>query len=175
MRLLLGVLLVAATLGSVACGSDDSSKSAGGDDRFAPTVTGPTGATAGAATGEGATGGAGATAGENAGGATGSTSSRSRSRTRRSQSQSERKRLRSRRPTRRGDFTGSAATTYFEGRSRCLSIPLRSLARGYGAASEQPEDVAQAYAAREAPNTGFREAAAQGCLDGINSRIRRGQ
>jgi hypothetical protein len=169
MRPLLFVLLVAAVFGSAACGDDDSSKPAAGEDRLAPAVTGPTGATA-----EGTTDG-GAKQKENAAEDTGSTRSGSRSRTRRNRSQSERERLRSRRPTRRGDFTGTARTVYYESRARCLTIPLRSLARAYGARSEQPQDVAAAYAARQAPSSDVRQAALQGCLDGINTRIRRGE
>ncbi len=169
MRPLFSVLLVAAVFGFAACGDDDSSKPAAGEDRLAPAVTGPTGATAegtkdGSATQEG-----------NGAEDTGSTRSGSRSRTRGDRrSQSERERLRSRRPTRRGDFTGTARTVYYEGRARCLTIPLRSLARAYRARSEQPQDVAAAYAARQAPSSDVRQAALQGCLDGINTRIRQG-
>jgi hypothetical protein len=169
MRLALSVLLLAAMLGPAACGGDDS-KSTGAGDRLAPATTGPTaGATGDGSSRSGATQG---TTGKT--GATGSTSSNRRS-TARSRAKAERERLRSRHPTRRGDYKGAARAAYLEGRARCLSIPLRALARIYGAGSEQPDAVATAYAVRQAPNSSLREPALQGCLDGINSRLRRGQ
>jgi hypothetical protein len=58
---------------------------------------------------------------------------------------------------------------FYKGRSRCLTIPVEVLARIYQAKSDDPEDVAKAYAEREAAPI-FREAAIAGCLAGIESR-----
>jgi hypothetical protein len=168
MRLLLSVLLVATALGLAACGDDESSQSKG-EDRPAPVGTGPSAGSTGQSSPGGGDQGS---SSEGSGGSTSpGQSARERRRKRRA---AERERLRSRRPTRRGDFTGTNRTVYYEARSRCLTIPLRSLARAYGARSDQPDDVAQAYAEREAPIGSGHEAALAGCLDGINSRARRG-
>jgi hypothetical protein len=169
MRLPVCVLLAATIFAFSACGDDNSSQSTSGD-RPAPNATAPgTGST-----GQGSSGGQQGTSGDGKSGSAktegGGEGSGDGASTPPRTSKAERRRLRSRRPTRRGDFTGTNRTIYYEARSRCLTIPLRSLARSYGAASDSPQDAAEAYAKREAPTGRANEAAVAGCLDGINSK-----
>jgi hypothetical protein len=61
---------------------------------------------------------------------------------------------------------------FHRARARCITIPVQALARIYQAKSDDPTDVANAYADREAPEPIYREAAVAGCLAGLNSRPR---
>jgi hypothetical protein len=68
---------------------------------------------------------------------------------------------------------GSGNVFFFKARSRCVTIPVEILARIYQAKSNDPRDVARAYADREAPTPIYKEAAIDGCLAGIDSRRER--
>jgi hypothetical protein len=79
------------------------------------------------------------------------------------------KRDRKRRRQQTGGSEASGNVFYFKGRTRCVAIPLDVLARIYQAKSDDPKDVASAYAEREAPAPIYERAARSGCLAGIAS------
>jgi hypothetical protein len=79
-------------------------------------------------------------------------------------------RAQKRRQTRGGGFQTSGNVFFFKGRLRCRAIPVEVLARIYLAKSDNPKDVASAYADRESPAPIYRHAAVAGCLAGIESR-----
>jgi len=153
------LLAVVTSLGLSSCGGDDEPSR-------------------GATTGSSANrGGASAPAAEGEKARSGGSQAREQSRPeesrRRSRSVDQRKRALARRPSaRRSRYKGRRRLIYIEARSRCLSIPLRSLASLYDASGSEVEDVARAYAGREAPTGSGRAAAIDGCLDGINTRLR---
>jgi hypothetical protein len=62
---------------------------------------------------------------------------------------------------------------FYKGRSRCITLPVALLASIYQARSDNPKDVARAYANREAPSAAYRRASIAGCLAGIESRRKR--
>jgi hypothetical protein len=160
-------MLLAAMLVFVgACGGDDQPAQSDQPPAAAPTAPGSEQSGAGSPDGGG--GSEPGSPGAGAGSATGAQGSGERA----ARSRERRLRGRARRLTGPGKFKGANRPIYYEARSRCLSIPLRSLARGYGAESDDPREVARAYAAREAPTGRFREAAITGCLDGIKFRLR---
>jgi hypothetical protein len=95
-------------------------------------------------------------------------SARARQRERRKRASDRRARKPKQGTTPRAQFKGNVF--FYKGRSRCLTIPVEVLASIYQANSDDPEDVAKAYADREAPAPIYREAAIAGCLAGIESR-----
>jgi hypothetical protein len=72
-----------------------------------------------------------------------------------------------------GSFQGSGNVFFYKGRSRCITLPVALLASIYQARSDNPKDVARAYANREAPSAAYRRASIAGCLAGIESRGKR--
>lgn len=67
-----------------------------------------------------------------------------------------------------GKFTGAQAKRYQEDREICGLFPLSQIAKEYGLpASADPVSIAEAYADGYQPQ--FRQAAFEGCLDGLGS------
>ena len=113
-------------------------------------------------------------------GPTAGTSANEASGTSRGQKQRERKkgskgdgRAQKRSQAQGGGSEMSGNVFFYKGRSRCHAIPVEILARIYQAKSDDPKDVARAYADREAPAPIYRRAALAGCLAGIESRRKR--
>ena len=71
-----------------------------------------------------------------------------------------------------GGSEASGSVFFYKARSRCSTIPIEALVQIYQAKSDNPKDVARAYADREAPAPIYRRAAVAGCLAGIKSRPR---
>jgi hypothetical protein len=103
-------------------------------------------------------------------GSTGSTTKGGPTKGSRAERQKARAEARARRLAQRGNYKASANIFYLKGRLRCSTVPIGILASLYQARSEDPREVASAYATRAAPVPSYYRAAADGCLAGIKKR-----
>jgi hypothetical protein len=158
MRFGLAILLVAALVLTACGGGGSASKGK------APTSTsaGETGANGpqGKATTKGGTGGGQSRHAQRR-------SARRREGARARQRERERREQAHRPPISSGRFTGARRVIYHTSRARCRLIPRQILARENRAKSDDPVDVARAYADREYPTAELRRPAYEGCLNGL--------
>jgi hypothetical protein len=84
----------------------------------------------------------------------------------------EREKKSKKRQRAQGGSEVSGSVFFYKARSRCSTIPIEALVQIYQAKSDNPKDVASAYADREAPASIYRRASVAGCLAGNKSRPR---